>query len=160
MPRSPIPPPVWMVLAATLMWALNHWFPVAQLIHNPWRRLGWIPVILGVAIDVSSVLRFHRVGTTVNPLDPSKTSKLVTTGLYRISRNPMYLGLLVILSGWALLLGSASPFVVLPVFVVVIATSQIVPEEKMLAKLFGEEYLIYSRCVRRWLGRYGSSGGA
>ena len=85
-------------------------------------------------------------------MTPSKASSLVTDGVFRISRNPMYLGLLLLLMGWALWLGTASPWLVLPLFVIVITVAQIAPEEQALYRLFGEQYLGYKRNVSRWIG--------
>lgn len=96
-------------------------------------------------------IRFRRANTTVNPLKPQAASSLVTAGIYRYTRNPMYLGLLFLLVAWAVLL--SSPFALLgPVaFVTYISRFQIVPEERVLAALFGAEYAAYQAGVRRWL---------
>ncbi len=141
--RSRIPPPIVMVLAALLMWALDWWMPLAQWIRWPWNRLGWLAAAVGVAIAVAARMRFRRVGTTVNPLDPSRASHLVTDGVFRVSRNPMYLGLVLLLIGWAIWLGSASPWLVPPLFVIVLTVVQIIPEEQALGRRFGEQYLSY-----------------
>lgn len=85
--------------------------------------------------------------------EPHAASSLVTGGVFYISRNPMYLGLLLILIGWALGLGTASPWIVPPVFVIVVTVLQIIPEEQALEKLFGEPYVDYRRRVARWIGR-------
>jgi protein-S-isoprenylcysteine O-methyltransferase Ste14 len=151
--RSRIPPPIVMVLAALLMWALDRWMPLAQWIRWPWNRLGWLAAAVGVAIAVAARMRFRRVGTTVNPLDPSKASHLVTGGVFRVSRNPMYLGLVLLLIGWSIWLGSASPWLVPPLFVIVLTVVQIIPEEQALSRRFGEQYLSYRRSVARWIGR-------
>src|SRR5271165_6750772 len=107
-----IPPPLMLLVAAACMWALDRWLPLAVCILPPWNQLGWIPFVAGFAIDVASIVTFRRVGTTVNPLQPAKASHLVTTGPFGYSRNPMYLGLTLLLTGWALWLGSASPWLV------------------------------------------------
>lgn len=84
-------------------------------------------------------------------MKPQNTSDLVKTGLYHYSRNPMYVGLLVILTGYAIYLGSITPFLLLPLFYWVITTQQIIPEEKILEEKFGQEYLDYKKSVKRWL---------
>ena len=150
--RPRIPPPILMILAALLMWALDHWMPLAQWIGQPWNRLGGLVAAAGIAIDVAAFVRFRKAGTTPNPLDPSKASHLVTEGIFRVSRNPMYLGLLLLLIGWAVWLGSASPWLVPPLFVVVITVVQIIPEERALSRDFGEQYALYRRSVARWIG--------
>ena len=150
--RPRIPPPILMILAALLMWALDHWMPLAQWIIAPWNRLGGLVAAVGIAIDLAALVRFRKAATTVNPLDPSKASRLVTDGVFRISRNPMYLGLLLLLIGWAVWLGSVSPWLVLPLYVVVITLVQIIPEEQALSRNFGEQYLSYRQSVARWIG--------
>jgi protein-S-isoprenylcysteine O-methyltransferase Ste14 len=148
-----IPPPIVMLLAATLMWVLHHWIPLSHWIATPWNRLGALPGAVGVAIAVAAFVRFRQAGTTVSPTDPGKTSRLVTDGVFCVSRNPMYLGLVLLLIGWAIWLGSASPWLIPPLFVIVISVVQIIPEEHALGQLFGEQYLSYRRSVARWIGR-------
>ena len=70
--RPHIPPPILMVLAAALMWALDHWMSVAQWIARPWNQLGGLVAAIGVAIAVAAFARFHQVGTTVNPTHPTR----------------------------------------------------------------------------------------
>ena len=153
-PMQPrIPPPILMLLGAGLMWALDHWMPLGQWMSAPWNRLGGLVAAVGIAIAVAAFVRFRKVGTTVNPVDPSKASRLVTDGVFRVSRNPMYLGLLLLLIGWAVWLGSVSPFVVPPLFVFAITVVQIIPEEQALSRNFGEQYVSYQRSVARWIGR-------
>ena len=123
-----------MLLAAGLMWALDHWMPLGRWISAPWNRLGGLVAAVGVAIAVAAFVRFRRMGTTVSPVDPSKASRLVADGVFRVSRNPMYLGLLLLLIGWAIWLGSASPWLVPPLFVIVITLVQIIPEERALGR--------------------------
>ena len=127
--------------------------PLAQWIRWPWNRLGWLAAAAGVAIAIAARMRFRKAGTTVNPLDPSKASRLVTDGVFRVSRNPMYLGLVLLLIGWAIWLGSASPWLIPPLFVIVLTVVQIIPEEQALSRRFGEQYLSYRRSVARWIGR-------
>jgi protein-S-isoprenylcysteine O-methyltransferase Ste14 len=102
-------------------------------------------------VAMGAGIRFRRANTTVNPLKPQAASSLVTIGIYRYTRNPMYLGLLFLIVAWAVLL--SSPFALLgPVtFVAFIGRFQIVPEERVLSALFGEEYAAYKSHVRRWL---------
>jgi protein-S-isoprenylcysteine O-methyltransferase Ste14 len=92
-----IPPPIFALIAAVLMWSLCRWWPIAHWIGRPWNRLGALPAVIGLAIAVDAVRRFRHVRTTVNPVDPSKATQLVTDGVFRISRNPMYLGLVLLL---------------------------------------------------------------
>jgi protein-S-isoprenylcysteine O-methyltransferase Ste14 len=150
-----IPPPLVMLLAASAMWALDRWLPVSRLLAPPWNRLGALPAAVGVAIAAAAMFRFRAGRTTINPMDPGKASQLVTGGIFQVSRNPMYLGLLLLLVGWALWLGSASPWLVPPLFAIFITVAQIAAEEEALGGLFGEEYRAYRRSVSRWIGRRG-----
>jgi protein-S-isoprenylcysteine O-methyltransferase Ste14 len=150
-----VPPPLLMLLAAVLMWSMHRWWPIAVLLSTPWNQIGVLPIATGVVIAAAAVTKFRQSQTTLNPLDPGKASHLVTEGIFRFSRNPMYLGLLLLLIGWALWLGTASPWFVPPAFVIVIHLAQIVPEERALGALFGASYLEYRRTVARWFGRSG-----
>src|SRR5437764_11651428 len=101
-----IPPPLVMLLAAALMWALHTWLPLGQLITAPWNYIAALPVVIGRAITVAAGKRFRQARTTFDPFKPGESSGLVTEGVFRFSRNPMYLGLLLLLIGWALWLGT------------------------------------------------------
>lgn len=133
------------------MWFLNHNFPIAHLIDAPWNKIGIALIIIAASFDVWSILLFFKKHTTPNPMKPENTTDLVTKGLYKVTRNPMYVGLLTILTGYAIWLGSLSPFFVLPLFYLLITEMQIKPEEDALEKKFGEKYLKYKNSVRRWL---------
>ncbi|MDB2705302.1 isoprenylcysteine carboxylmethyltransferase family protein [Pseudomonadota bacterium] len=145
-----IPPPVYMLFMAGMMWLLDRYLPINEFISKPWDRLGFGIILLAIVTDGLSLLHFFRVRTSINPLYPEKANSLVTTGLYQWTRNPMYLGLLLVLLGWAIVLGSASPFIVLPIFTVVLTIQQIIPEEIVLEHKFGKSYRDYKQTVRRW----------
>jgi protein-S-isoprenylcysteine O-methyltransferase Ste14 len=151
--RLRIPPPIWLLLFGSLMWALNRVAPLARLLGPPANRAGWMLVAVGAAIIATAMLQFRRAHTTVNPLTPAKTSALVSSGIFGYSRNPMYLGLAVALCGWAVVLGSLSPWLALPLFTLVITRMQIEPEEAVLSTLFGTAYADYCARVGRWFGR-------
>jgi protein-S-isoprenylcysteine O-methyltransferase Ste14 len=142
-----------MLLAAVLMWALHQWLPFGRLVTAPWNYLGVLPVVMGRVITVAAGTRFRRAQTTFDPFKPGDTSSLVTDGVFGFSRNPMYLGLVLLLIGWAVWLGTVSPWFVVPVFVVVMSVTRIAPEERALAGVFGEGYAAYCGRVRRWVGR-------
>jgi protein-S-isoprenylcysteine O-methyltransferase Ste14 len=151
--RLRIPPAVWLVLGGGLMWMLHRALPIAQLLQHPVNRAGWVLMAAGAAIAAAAVLQFRRARTTVNPYTPAKSSALVNSGVFGYSRNPIYLGLSVALCGWAVALGSLSPWAVPPLFVLVITRLQIEPEEAVLATLFGAAYSDYCARVGRWFGR-------
>ena len=153
MRSSRVPPPAWMLLFAAAMWALDRYCPIVTLVAAPWNRLGWLLIALAPLAPATAMIQFRRAHTTINPLDPAKVSALVTAGIYRWTRNPMYLGLSVLLLGWAVHLGTLSPFVLPPLFVLLMTRVQIVPEEYALRERFGEDFERYCRDVSRWLGR-------
>jgi protein-S-isoprenylcysteine O-methyltransferase Ste14 len=97
--------------------------------------------------------QFWRAHTTINPLRPENATTLVTSGVYAWTRNPMYLGLSVLLLGWAIRLGTLIPLVLAPLFIPLIQLVQVRPEEDALRMRFGRAYAGYCRRVNRWLGR-------
>ena len=100
---------------------------------------------------LAGVYCFRRAHTTVDPLHPDKASRLVTGGIYRVSRNPMYLGMACLLTAWTIWLGALWPWLGPVAFVLYITRFQIRPEERMLTTLFGEAYTAYTQRVRRWV---------
>jgi len=146
-----IPPPIYALSIAFIMWLFSRYFPVATLINEPWNMVGIALVVIAALIDFTSLYLFFKKRTTPNPMKPEFTTGLVTKGMYRFSRNPMYLGLLIMLLGFAIYLGKLTPFLIIPVFYFVITEMQIKPEEDWLEQKFGEEYLDYKNKVRRWL---------
>lgn len=124
---------------------------MADLIRPPWNMLALIILPAAIFSDFWSLLLFFRAHTSVNPLYPEKATHLVTTGSYRYSRNPMYLGLVMLLLAWGIFLGSLSVFLFVPLFIFILTWMQVIPEEKILADKFGQPYLDYKVKVRRWL---------
>ncbi|MEN7342515.1 MAG: isoprenylcysteine carboxylmethyltransferase family protein [Pseudomonadota bacterium] len=146
-----IPPPIVGLVCGAAMWGLSRQFPSTAIDFSlrPWVALGL--VMIGVLIEAISVYKFLKAKTTVTPLNPDKASSLVVSGLYRYSRNPMYLGMFALLTGWALWLANPLSVLVLPIFVGYLTWFQIKPEEEALAAKFGAEYSAYCQRVRRWL---------
>ena len=142
-------PPIYFFISLMMMIALHYLVPIHQLLSTPLRYVGGLLVIVGIFITAVAAGSFSRVGTPVVPFE--KTTVVVSTGLFRFSRNPMYLGMVMALIGVALLLGSAVAFVPIPIFVCLIQYQFIIREEEFLEKLFEEEYLMYKGKVRRWL---------
>ena len=147
--RPKVIPPVYLLAAALAMLALNRWLPVRQLIAGPWRWAGLVPALAGLAIGGSAVRVFVRRKTTIRPGNTS--SSLAIEGPFRFTRNPMYLGMTLLLTGLAIGLGTLSPWLLVPLFVLAIATDVIPAEEAMLADTFGEDYRGYQVRVRRWV---------
>ena len=107
--------------------------------------------VLGIAISVAGVVSFRRARTTVNPTRPDTASALVATGIYRFTRNPMYLGLFLVLAGWSAYLANAAALAGPLLFALYIDRFQIVPEERALATKFGAAFDTYRRQTRRWI---------
>jgi protein-S-isoprenylcysteine O-methyltransferase Ste14 len=146
-----VPPPVVVLFIAMLMWLVT-WavpqigfaFPGYVVIVAALALVGTITIVLGVA-------SFRRVKTTLNPMKPEASTSLVTSGVYKFTRNPMYLGLLLILAGWAIFLSNLLAFLLLPAFVFYMNRFHIEPEERALRSMFPEEFVDYECRVRRWL---------
>jgi len=107
--------------------------------------------ITGLGIGFIAVQQFRKAQTTLSPLKPESSSALVDTGIFSKSRNPMYLGVLLILTGWAIYLGQPITLAGLVIFVLYITRFQIVPEERVLMKTFGRDFTDYKGRVRRWI---------
>lgn len=108
-------------------------------------------VLMGAAVALAGVMAFRLHKTTVNPLTPDQSSTLVAIGIYRVSRNPMYLGFLLALLGWSVYLSNWASALALPVFVAYMNRFQIQPEERALTRRFGPRFVAYAKSVRRWL---------
>ncbi len=146
-----VPPPAVALLVAAMMWHLSTYEPALSLSAEMSEILILFLVIVGVSFDVCGLLAFRQLKTTINPMSPNKTSALVTGGIYRLSRNPMYVGLFLFLMAWAIQLSMLWPFIGPVLFVIYITRFQIIPEERVMESKFGDEYSIYKNKVRRWL---------
>ncbi len=145
-----IPPVALVAIFAMAMALLAHFVPAS--VWFPARQIVAITlVVAGALVALAGVVAFRRQKTTVNPLTPEKSSSLVVTGIYRFSRNPMYLGFLLALVGWSAYLANWVAALLLPVFVAYMNRFQIQPEERALLKRFDQECLAYFKAVRRWL---------
>lgn len=146
--RGPIPPVILLVFILCQV-ALHYRYPLTTILPAPWNWSGIVPLVIGLSIIAGPVVAFMRARTTIRPFHDS--SALVRGGLYRYSRNPMYVGMVCILLGVAMLSGSLSPFLMPALFVPVMNRRVIRHEEDMLEERFGDEYREFVRTVRRWL---------
>jgi len=144
-----ITPPVYLLLAIAAMVLLHFLFPGIKFIVFPWKLLGVLPLAIGIIINLIADKTFKEHTTTVKPLEAS--TLLITTGVFGITRNPMYLGFVLILLGIAILQGSLTPYVIVLVFVIFIDIVFIKYEEKKLEGTFGQAWLEYRKKVRRWI---------
>ena len=146
-----IPPAIQVVIAAALMWLVARITPGVALDADLGALLYRSLTIVGAAVLLWGAWSFRKMKTTLDPTRPEKASALVVTGVYRFTRNPMYLGFLFLLAGWAAFLASAWSLLVIPGFVAWMNRFQIRPEEKALADKFGREFEDYRSRVRRWI---------
>lgn len=146
-----IPPPVVGAIVAAGMWAVADLGPQLPIAPGPQYAAIAILAAAGVAFDLLGLLAFRASRTTINPLRPERASSLVTGGVYRVTRNPMYVGMAFLLLAWAVYLSAVLPFLGIVAFVLYITRFQIRPEERVLGSIFGKEYSAYASRVRRWL---------
>ena len=146
-----LPPLAVGALLAALMWLVSRLVPGFNFVLPRREFLALSLAIAGAMIIVLGVVSFRRAKTTINPMKPESSSSLVISGIYKLSRNPMYLGFLLVLVGWAVFLSNALAFVFVAAFIFYMNRFQIEPEEKTLAGKFGQEFLDYKSRVRRWL---------
>ncbi|WP_339710227.1 isoprenylcysteine carboxylmethyltransferase family protein [uncultured Kriegella sp.] len=145
-----VPPFLVFLIFALLMYLNARWLPVGYFdFFGRVYVMGGL-LVVAVAIILISLIQFFRAKTSVDPTKPSKVSSLVTDGLYKYSRNPMYLALLLLLLAWGLWLGNAFNTLLAALFVGYMNRFQILPEEEALLRAFGKEYQQYVTNVRRW----------
>jgi protein-S-isoprenylcysteine O-methyltransferase Ste14 len=146
-----LPPVVLLVVCALAMLAVDRWLVGAAFVL-PAR---WLAALVfcgsGVAIALLGVRAFARASTTVDPRYPERANTLVVAGVYRLTRNPMYLGMLLLLTGLALYLANAAALGIVLLFMSYMTRFQIMPEERAMHKRFGASYEAYRSAVRRWL---------
>lgn len=139
------------LLFAAAMWLLARYVGIGLFSVS---GQGWMAAALlltGLAVAAFGIYAFRKARTTIDPLHPDKTATLVTGGIYRITRNPMYVRMALLLLAWAAYLGSVLSLLLLPLFVTYMNHFQIGPEERILLKKFGGTYQRYRQHVRRWL---------
>ena len=149
MRTTKIMPPTLLLIAMLAMLALHFLIPLAWIIPPFWNLTGLILIASGLILNLSADKAFHQVQTTVKPFEES--SNLVTNGVFRISRNPMYLGFVLILTGVAIFLRTLSLYFVIFAFVVILDKIYVRVEERMLAEKFGSSWKHYQSVTRRWL---------
>jgi len=144
-----IHPPIYFAAGLTAMLALHTWLPGARVIVGPWRWLCIVPLAMAALTAFGAGAMFHSARTTVRPFE--EPAGLVVRGPYRITRNPMYLSLVLTLVACAIYLGSATPWLVPPLVMLCIDRLVIPWEEATLSRIFGDSYASYCRRVRRWI---------
>lgn len=146
-----VPPPIVGLLCGIAMWYLATQTPGVTIESNVRIGLGILTCSIGFAVMLAGVFSFRRAKTTINPLKPETATALVTSGVYRYTRNPMYLGMLLVLLGWSVFLASLAALAGVVAFRLYIQRFQILPEERALVAVFGNTFTDYMSQVRRWL---------
>ena len=148
--RSYLPlPPAFLCASIVSMTLLHFLAPVARLIPSPWKYLGIVPILFGVVINIWADILFKKSQTTVKPF--LRPTALVSSGPFRLSRHPMYLGMIAIVFGLAVALGSATPMIVVVCFALLLAVMFVPMEEKAAEEEFGDSWREYKSRVRKWL---------
>ena len=147
--KTKFPPPL---VALTFGFLINYTkniFPKIEIKNENF--FGSIMIISGFIIILSAIILFKKYKTTITPLNPSNSTKLITVGIYKFSRNPMYLGLLLVLLGISFMINIIGGFLLIPLFILYLNLFQIIPEENAMVDLFKDEFLDYKKNVRRWI---------
>ena len=131
-----------------MMWLMQYFFPVYQYIHEPVAYAGVVAVFLGIIMAAIPAGVFKKAGTGIKPFD--EATILVTSGFYRHTRNPMYMGMFLMLAGSAFLMGSIGAALPVLAFMLIIRNNFVMGEERFLEASFGQQYLDYKSTVRRW----------
>ena len=147
--RNRIPPPIVTLIFALLSFWLANYLP--KLAFNYQGLTSLLMILIGLTIIVIGVKTFNNSDTTINPLNPSEASHLVTEGVFSYTRNPMYLGMVIILLGVSIYNGVYIGIIILPCFIFYITEFQIKPEEEAMEEIFPGDYTDYLKRVRRWL---------
>lgn len=147
--KRKIIPPVYLFAALLLMWLTHRYIPIFQYVYEPVAYLGIIAVLFGITMAGISAGMFKRAGTGLEPFD--EATVLVTSGFYRFSRNPMYMGMFLMLLGVAFLMGSIGALLPILIFILIIRNNFVLGEERFMQATFGQQYLQYKSEVRRWI---------
>ena len=147
--KNKIPPPIVTLFFGLCIYFSQEFFPEFNLEY--FTILSYISHFEGLSILVLAVRLFKKQNTTVNPIKIDNASSLVTSGVFEYSRNPMYLGMVMILLGLALMFNFIGGILFTLLFAIYITKYQIRPEEEVMERLFGEDFLKYKNSVRVWL---------
>jgi protein-S-isoprenylcysteine O-methyltransferase Ste14 len=142
-------PTHYLFFAILIMIGLHFLLPGTIILSMPWNLLGLVPLAGGILVNLIADSAFHKAGTTVKPYQESST--LITNGIFQISRNPMYLGFVLVLIGLAILLGTLTPWLMVLLFTILMDRTFITVEEQMLQARFGQTWSEYKAKVRRWV---------
>ena len=147
--KTKIPPPLVTLIFGSLIFLTKNIFPEIKVTNNI--ALGSLFILFGILIASLSIGLFRKYRTTITPINPKSATKLITSGIYKFSRNPMYLGLLLVLSGISIIQNPIGGSLFVPSFILYLNHFQIIPEESAMLDLFKDDFLKYKENVRRWI---------
>lgn len=149
--ENKIPPPLVAIICAVGMWIIAQ--QDSMLISSTYLQylVSILFILLGLGFCIAGIVSFRKADTTVNPLKPETATHLVTSGIYQVTRNPMYVGFALFLCGWAVFLASYVAIGGVIINILFINRFQVQPEERALEEVFGDDYLEYKTKVRPWL---------
>ena len=147
--ENKIPPAAVWLVCALIMKSIAYVLPFVALPHLP--IVAIVMALIGIGAGITGVWSFYKARTTINPIEPSEATHFVSGGIYKLSRNPMYVGLACCLVSWAIWLSYLLPWLGVLLFIAYMTRFQIIPEERVLRQKFGDEYQNYCLKVRRWL---------
>ena len=146
-----IPPAAQALLFGLFMYVIDKYLTIGNFTFVGQKVTAIIIFSIGILITIFAIWSFIKAKTTSDPTNPSKATHLVTHGIYNYTRNPMYLTILLALFSWMIVLGNIFNSIILLLFIWYITKFQIKPEEEALTKLFGKDYRLYCKKVRRWI---------
>ena len=147
--KNKIPPPIVTLIFAALIYFSSEWSP--SIVFRGQNLISLFLMTVGLIVLLIAISAFIKLKTTINPLKPEAASSLVTTGIFRISRNPMYLGMLLLIISLWIKTGAVLGFILVAGFIAYLNYFQIFPEEQAMKRLFSDKYKTYCQQVRRWL---------
>ena len=146
--RKRVLPPTYFFISIITMALLHFFVPISTFVQYPWTLLGIVPFAAGVTLNLLADSAFKKTQTTVKPFETS--ASFITTGVFRISRNPMYLGMVLILCGLATFMGTITPLIIILIFAILMEMVFVRTEERMLEHQFGLAWDTYRNKVRKW----------
>lgn len=146
--KTLIPPPIVTIVFLFVIFFTKDLFRLSLTLPS---SLGFIIILVGLMIIFIAARQFKAVNTTINPIKPEKASVLVNKGIFSYSRNPMYLGMLLIIIGFSIIHNLLAIIVIMPIWIIYMTYFQIIPEEEAMEILFEEDFVNYCKKTRRWI---------
>jgi protein-S-isoprenylcysteine O-methyltransferase Ste14 len=146
--KTLIPPPIVTIVFLFVIFFTKDLFRFSLTLPS---SLGFIIILVGLTIIFIAARQFKAVNTTINPIKPENASVLVNNGIFSYSRNPMYLGMLLIIIGFSIIQNLMAIIAIMPIWIIYMTYLQIIPEEEAMKILFKEDFVNYCKKTRRWI---------